>query len=130
MMWYVPACVREADTISIGDQLTQHNLKRHVEADVDENNSSSTGFSSLYRPKSRGRSEDRFESNFSTIATSLTTLIEKNKNNNSNDKLAYHQMYAELDKVLEKATFLDAIKFLTATIESANAKFPTSSNNE
>lgn len=137
MMWYIPAAVREADTVSIGDGESYSNSAKTddvsmdtFEFEEDGSNAASTGsFTPNRAQKSRNRSEN-FESTFQNVASSITSFLEKSEKKSQQidssqveKKLKYIQMYEELDKVLENASFLDSVKFLTSTIEAAASKF-------
>lgn len=138
MMWYIPAAVREADSVSIGDGESQSNSTKaddllYETFEFEDDGSlatSSCSFTPARTQKSRSRS-DNFESTFQTVASSITSFLEKSeKKSQQSDssqpvekKLKYNQMYEELDKVLENVNFLDAVKFLTGTIEAASSKF-------
>lgn len=78
----------------------------------------------------RGKLND-FEASFSSVA-SLNTLIKTQvapatTSTVQQTTFTYAQIYKELDKVLEKATFLEAIEFLTTTIKNATSQFATES---
>lgn len=85
----------------------------------------------LQTRKFRGRNND-FESTFQQVASSFATFLDKQSeeklpqiisSQQVESKLKYIQMYEELDKALDNVNFLDAVKLLTNTTESATSKF-------
>lgn len=138
MTWYIPASVRDAKGVSMGDGsshsrqfMTQRDESELFNMDQFESDANmGSGFTSRSntpRPKSRGKNDD-LEKSFASVASSLTSLIAKQTEmvemkTPAKSDLKYIQMYEELDKSLENANFLDAVKFLTETIEKANSKF-------
>lgn len=142
-MWYIPAAVRDADSVSIGDGEFHTNSTKASDVSFDALNNedsidrapSSRSSTPARLSKPRGKN-DNFESAFHNVATSLVALVEKQAEKNASDispakqnenKLKYAQMYEELDRALENATFLSAVKFLTNTIEAAASQFPPKS---
>lgn len=149
MTWYIPASVRDAEGVSIGDgdfEMRQwSDLNETIEilpityaADDDDSHASNithqSGQSNFsHRSNQSNRSKSRcndLESTFANVATSLTSFIQKQSERietptapSEQNKLKYAQMYEELDKALAKVSFLDAVKFLTTTIENANLQF-------
>ena len=142
MMWYIPACVRDADSVSIGDSESHSTTTKSSDMSFDMNEfdenglpSSSCSMTSVQTRKSRGRSDD-FESTFQNVASTFVSFLEKQTgekitqstlSQQTGKKLKYVEMYEELDKVLENVNFLDAVKFLTNTIDAAIDKFPKKS---
>lgn len=144
MTWYIPASVRDAKGVSIGDgssqsrhwpnedSVSEHGMDLPIVFDDDTISSVYSQSNTPFRSRSRGKS-DNLESTFANVASSLTTLIQKQNERNETQtvlsqqqqqhNLKYAQMYEELDKILANASFLDAVKFLTATMESANTQF-------
>lgn len=151
MNWFIPASVRDASGISIGDgssiskQFAIPQEDKSSAVSQDDNELLNTSFcdddslastqhsinsrSNTPRPKSRNRGDD-LEMTIANVASSLTTLIQKQNERTEKQtvlpeqiKLKYAQMYEELDKALANASFLDAVKFLTTTIEKANLQF-------
>lgn len=150
MTWYIPASVRDAKGVSIGDgtfqsrQWTDQDVVLNEEMDLplifddDDNAPSSINSRSNTPLRSKSRSKaDSLELTFANVASSLTTLIQKQNeqigtqtapSQQQQHNLKYAQMYEELDKILANAQFLDAVKFLTTTIESASAQFKSMAN--
>lgn len=143
MTWFIPASVRDAKGVSIGDGSSQsrewlsQNSVSENSMDLpllfDDGTTSSVNSRSHtpIRSKSRSKTDD-LESTFANVASSLTTLIQKQNERiethtvppqQQQHNLKYAQMYEELDKILVNASFLDAVKFLTETMERANAQF-------
>lgn len=143
MMWFIPACARDADSVSLGDGESHSNSAKTSDVSVDayeyeygpdrppSSCSIASGASGHHARKFRSKN-DAFESTFQNVASSFTAFLDKQAEAKSSDTIAcqqtenqlkYTQMYEELDKTLENATFLDAIKFLTSTIEAAKSKF-------
>lgn len=90
----------------------------------------------LQTRKFRGRNND-FESTFQQVASSFATFLDKQSeeklpqiisSQQVESKLKYIQMYEELDKALDNVNFLDAVKLLTNTTESATSKFQKKMN--
>lgn len=141
MMWFIPATIRDADSVSIGDGEFHSNSAKASDMSFDDGFDyeegcyirppSSCSMASVQTRKSRGRNDD-FECTFQNVASSFATFLEKQSEKKSpeiiqtqqtENKLKYIQMYEQLDKVLENANFLDAVKFLTNTIEAATSNF-------
>lgn len=140
MTWFIPASVRDANSVSIGDggshsqQLTttqfgpvEEIMELPVYTEDEDNMILSQESSRSVRSKPRGKN-DGFESTFANVAASLTEFIHKQSEqkevkSSPHNTLKYAQMYEELDKALEGAPFLAAVKFLTTTIENANTQF-------
>lgn len=141
MNWYIPASVRDAKGISIGDATSSSrqwptqdefellNPDQAALLDDDSTGLNTPSRANTPRPKSRGRNDD-LESTFANVATTLTSFIKTQNDRvdtetvaSEQKKLKFQQMYEELDKVLDTANFLEAVKFLTETLERAIAKF-------
>lgn len=140
MTWFIPASVRDARSVSIGDggshsqQLTPTQfgpvdeiMDLPVYTEDEDSMTVSQQSNRSVRSKPRGKS-DGFESTFANVAASLTQFIHQQSEqqqvkSSPQNTLKYAQMYEELDKALEGVPFLAAVKFLTTVIENANAQF-------
>lgn len=140
MTWFIPASARDSSGVSVGDGVCvkksitpkpTYTIEEVSVFDNDEIDEIQTASQEEKHRSKRGKLND-FETSFSSVASSLNTSIKTQvapaqTSTVQQTTFTYAQMYQELDKVLEKATFLEAIEFLTTTIKSATSKFATES---
>lgn len=139
MTWFIPASARDSSGVSVGDGAcvkksntpkSTYTIEEVTVFDDEIDDIQTVSQEEKHRSK-RGKLND-FETSFSSVASSLNTLIKTQvapatTSTVQQTTFTYAQMYKELDKVLEKATFLEAIEFLTTTIKNATSQFATES---